>query len=709
MSVPSIAFYPPLAPGGLLRRPCERLPYPLEDGGCVLFSRGRHAIWQGARALGLGPGDVALVPAWHHGAEIEALRRAGIELAFYESGPLLEPDAAELDALLDERVRVLVLTHYLGFPQDAARWRAWCDERELLLFEDAAHASLARASGRPAGAYGDAAIWCLFKTFAVPDGAALRLRDAGPTPDGERASGAGLLARRHAQWLLQRAPGLARAAGRRRSNGGFELRAEVALGEPGSPPSAATVRLLARVCDERAAQRRRANYAVLLEELRDQVPPPFDRLPEGAVPLGLPMCAASKHALIERLSERGIDAVDFWSEPHPLLEADRFAQSAFRRESTVLLPVHQELRPADLERLVDAARTRVRRRGQLRVERAGSIDELRDEWDALAEDAANVFATPDWTSCWSRHFLRGRSLELLAFRSSSGRLVAVLPLYEPCARPLRILRVAGHGPGEDLGPVCAPADRVRVARALPQALERLGAQLVLAEQISREPGWSGLIGARVLRTEGSPVVRFGGLSWEQFLALRSRGLRKELRRQQARLERDHAARYRLGGGTPDELERDLDELFALHAARWRNGSRFLGHARFHRDFAGIARERGWLRLSFLEADGHAVAASYGFRYAGVEFDYQGGRDPSWTSASVGMLLVAHSIRSALEDGLREYRFLRGDEPYKYRFADRDPGLETFAIPCGPAGAAAAAAGAALPRQLAPVARRWLGP
>ena len=168
MTPPSISFYPPLAPGAHLARPLERLPYPLQDGCCSLFSRGRHAIWQAVHALALAPGDAVLAPAWHHGAEIEALRRAGLRVAFYEPGPLLEPDPGELDALLSPRVRMLFLTHYLGFPQAAARWRAWCDERGLLLFEDAAHACLASSGDQPAGAYGDAAIWCLFKSFGVP-------------------------------------------------------------------------------------------------------------------------------------------------------------------------------------------------------------------------------------------------------------------------------------------------------------------------------------------------------------------------------------------------------------------------------------------------------------------------------------------------------------------------------------------------------------
>jgi CelD/BcsL family acetyltransferase involved in cellulose biosynthesis len=423
----------------------------------------------------------------------------------------------------------------------------------------------------------------------------------------------------------------------------------------------------------------------------------------------LPIWCEDKRAHVRRLTERGIDAVDFWSVGHPLLPADRFARTARRRAAMVLLPVHQELRSDELERVADAARVRPRRSAALRVERAGSIDALHDEWAELAAAATNVFGTPEWTSCWCRHFLRGRALELLAFRSASGRLVAVLPLVSLCSRPLRIVRLAGYGPGEDLGPVCAPADRVRVARALPRALERVGAQLLLAEQVSREAGWSALSGVRVLRSDGSPVVRFGGESWDQFLRLRSRGLRKELRRQQSRLDRDHEARFRRGGTTPDALDRELDTLFALHAARRPEGSRFLRNAEFHREFAAIARDRGWLRLWFLEVDGRAVASSLGFRYAGVEFDYQGGRDPSWNGSSVGLVLLAHSIRCALEDGVREYRFLRGDEPYKYRFAEHDPGLETFAMARGPRGAVAAAAGAALGGQLKPLASRWLVP
>ncbi|MEA2483253.1 MAG: perosamine synthetase, partial [Thermoleophilaceae bacterium] len=78
----SIYFYPPLSPAVYLRSPAHDLPYPL--GECSLFARGRHAIRQAVHALGLRAGDRVLAPAWHHGAEIEALHRAGLQVDFYE-------------------------------------------------------------------------------------------------------------------------------------------------------------------------------------------------------------------------------------------------------------------------------------------------------------------------------------------------------------------------------------------------------------------------------------------------------------------------------------------------------------------------------------------------------------------------------------------------------------------------------------------------
>jgi dTDP-4-amino-4,6-dideoxygalactose transaminase len=706
MTIASIAFYPPLAPAAVGRRPAASLPYPLGEDDAVVVSRGRHAIWLAARALGLGPEAGVLAPAWHHGAEIEALRRRGAAITFYDLDDRLEPDADELDALLEPRTRALFITHYLGFAQDAARWRAWADERGLLLIEDAAHACLTRTGGEPVGSFGQAAIWCLFKSFAVPDGAALRIAGGAPTPAGAGTVGAAAAGRRQAQWILQRAPALAHALDTRSSaNGHYDHGAEIALGQA-CAPLATTSWLLPRVADATAAARRRANYALLLDELGEQVPPPFDRLPDGAVPLGFPIASAEKRATLRRLAERGIDGVDFWSQPHPLAADGRFPRAAPLRRSTVLLPVHQELRPSDLERIAAAARTRGAA-DTLRLEITDQIAELWTEWSQLAERSGNVFASPEWAEVWCRHFLGGRPLRLLAFRNAADRLVAVVPTYVFATRPLTVLRLVGHGPGDELGPVCDPADRPAVARALRRALPQLGADLLLAEHVSARHAWSAMTGGRPLRTESSPAIRLAGMDWPSFVGSRSRRLRKELRRVESKLAAGSPLHIRDPGPQPADLDAELTTLFELHDACWGERSTFLRDRAFHRDFARTAVERGWFRLVFLDAPKRPVAATYGFRYAGVESDYQGGRDPSWDSGSPGFMLLAWMIRAACEAGVREYRLLRGGHWYKHRFATDDAGVETFALGAGALGSAAATIAAHLPEAVADPLRRRL--
>ena len=192
--------------------------------------------------------------------------------------------------------------------------------------------------------------------------------------------------------------------------------------------------------------------------------------------------------------------------------------------------------------------------------------------------------------------------------------------------------------------------------------------------------------------ESSPTLSLES-GWEAYLAGRSSNLRQQVRRRERRLADRYVVRFRLASD-PNRLHDDLTQLLALHLARWGAGSAFTRWEAFHREFATVALERGWLRLWFLELDGRPAAAWYGFRFEGVESYYQAGRDPGRSDESVGFVLLAHSIREAAHDGVREYRFLRGGEPFKLRFADEDAGLETLALGRGAKGGIAAALAAA---------------
>jgi dTDP-4-amino-4,6-dideoxygalactose transaminase len=353
---PQLGVWPPL-PLNVYRRTAGALPYPLGEDNCRLYGLGRHALWHGVRRLGLGSGDGILVPAYHHGSEVEALTRAGLDCRFYEGSELLSPDEAELESLVGDRTRALLLIHYIGFPQDAARWRSWCDDHGIVLIEDAAQAFLATHDGRPVGSFGELSIFCLYKTFGVPDGgAAVGVAEDSNNDRQRRPVGVRGLARVHTSWLMTRSGRLSQV--RTRFERAYDPAEDFALGDPGSGPSRATLRLLPRIADSRAARARRENYANLLAELEELVPPPFATVQPGASPFLLPIRTSDKPGLLSWLRRQGIAALDFWSVPHPSLPTERFPRASSLRKSIVGLPVHQELRPRDLDRITTAVAAR---------------------------------------------------------------------------------------------------------------------------------------------------------------------------------------------------------------------------------------------------------------------------------------------------------------------------------------------------------------
>lgn len=354
---PRIDVWPPLPFTPYARRPLESLPFPLEEPGCRVFSRARQGLYEGVKALGLRPGDEILVPAYHHGSEVEALVQAGLACRFYDLGEDSIIDEEELESLLGPRVKGLHLTHYLGIPQDAARWRAWCDKRGLLLIEDAAQAWLGRHDdGKPVGSHGDLAIFCLYKTFGIPDGAAV-VSKVPPEPPREKSRPElGHVARGHASYLTQKWGWLAEVRRRKRTRPAeYDPEEDFALGDCGQPASAMASFLLPRATTKAQAARA-SNYAFLLEHLGRFTPEEFSRPSEGASPFAFPIQAEDKEGFLARLSRRGVVALNFWLVPHFGLPDEGFPRAKELRESVVGLPVHQELGRRELAWIVEAVR-----------------------------------------------------------------------------------------------------------------------------------------------------------------------------------------------------------------------------------------------------------------------------------------------------------------------------------------------------------------
>ena len=104
---------------------------------------------------------------------------------------------------------------------------------------------------------------------------------------------------------------------------------------------------------EAIVERRRRNYAHLLQRLRDISPPVFDGLPQGVCPLFYPLRTKNKAVVLQRLLEHGIEPVDFWSRTPTAIPEGAFPEVETLRRTILELPCHQDLELETVDWIAD--------------------------------------------------------------------------------------------------------------------------------------------------------------------------------------------------------------------------------------------------------------------------------------------------------------------------------------------------------------------
>jgi CelD/BcsL family acetyltransferase involved in cellulose biosynthesis len=303
------------------------------------------------------------------------------------------------------------------------------------------------------------------------------------------------------------------------------------------------------------------------------------------------------------------------------------------------------------------------------------------EWRALAVEAENPYALPDWNEAWCANFRRDRPHIVVCRRAADGALVGVVALVTRDSGRRRTLLLPGDSSADFFAPACLPADTAAVAAALvgelararhPYELWRLERCLGGSEWLDALLAAARSTGLTVLPWRAEPSLVAIDLDAGPTMSGRQR---RDVGRLRRRLEAEHTVVVRTSDG-PQEAVRDLGVLFRLHAARW-GADRFPPSLRaFHLDFAAIAAERGWLRLHTLEVDGQPAAMLYGWRLNTRTFAYSTAFDPAFARHAVGIVLLAAAVEHAALEGCERYDMLRGDGPHKQRFHLRRRTLES---------------------------------
>jgi CelD/BcsL family acetyltransferase involved in cellulose biosynthesis len=315
------------------------------------------------------------------------------------------------------------------------------------------------------------------------------------------------------------------------------------------------------------------------------------------------------------------------------------------------------------------------------VDSSPHLAELHDKWDSLlgSSDATSPFLTWEWLHSWWS-CLGGSSRLRICTVDAGARLAAVAPfrLTTGVAR-LPCLDLLGTGEAgsdyldivirrgfEDEGLdaierfVVSQNTALRLTHVAPSALANS-----LAIRLQRRH-W-----VQVTAPGGiCPYIPLAGQTWDSYLASVGASHRANVRRRLRALEQKFAVAFEQVGCDADRRAA-LERLTHYHAHRFdAQGTAFrtASLCAFHDEVTRRFLARGWLRMYILRLDGVPAAVMYGFLYNRTFYFYQHGFDDRYQQYSIGLVLMALSIRAAINEGAAEFDMLWGTEPYKFLWA-----------------------------------------
>ncbi|MDX1690581.1 MAG: GNAT family N-acetyltransferase [Acidimicrobiia bacterium] len=334
------------------------------------------------------------------------------------------------------------------------------------------------------------------------------------------------------------------------------------------------------------------------------------------------------------------------------------------------------------------------------LEIVDSFDGFGDEWDEVVASSthASVFVTRAWLSAWQETLGTGHRLLIVTARHPlDGRLLAAAPFAVERRRRLGIrhdaLVFAGSGiAAPDHLDVITRVGHEDLAHHLWRTVRRAGgwdladldglrAGSLLARAALRRSGDE----RHVVDVEPCPYASLPA-SWEEYEADLGKNLRQNLRRYARKMDRESGAPVTERMVTnPDEIGPTVARLAELHqAVRTAKGDAGSFHTPEFLDFATLAARRlfdaGRLRLHRLDVGDEAVAVIWCMRRGDRVAFYSTGYDHAWSKYGPGRRVMAAAIRSAIDEGAKEFDFLRGDESYKDAWTSRSRLNQRLIVP-----------------------------
>ncbi|MEO3744480.1 DegT/DnrJ/EryC1/StrS family aminotransferase [Plantactinospora sp. B5E13] len=307
---------------------------------CVAVNSGTSALQLTLMALGIGPGDEVVVPAFTFAATANAVRLVGAEPVFADIEPHsfnLDPDA--VSAAITARTVAIMPVHLYGHPAAMDRLMPIAQRHGLAVVEDACQAHGAALGGQPVGAFGNAGTFSFYptKNMHALEGGMISTAD----------------------------PAFARTLRLLRNQGMEQRYANEIVGANMrmTDVAAAIGRVQLRQLPEWTEQRR-ANAKFLDARLAGVVTPPVADAARHVYHQYTVRVPGDRDAVQQELLARGVGSAVYYPTPihrlKPYLGEDgqpgpwELPETERAAREVLSLPIHPSLTPAELERIVEA-------------------------------------------------------------------------------------------------------------------------------------------------------------------------------------------------------------------------------------------------------------------------------------------------------------------------------------------------------------------
>jgi CelD/BcsL family acetyltransferase involved in cellulose biosynthesis len=340
------------------------------------------------------------------------------------------------------------------------------------------------------------------------------------------------------------------------------------------------------------------------------------------------------------------------------------------------------------------------------IRSAAEFKALRTNWDNLflRAKSKSIFLTWEWLFTWWCHFGNAKELALITVWNLTNQLVGIAPFYQqetghfPRIKSLHFL--GNNSVASDF------MDFLIIKDDIPQIFEEIGRFLTEIDwdylELNDLTTASGTFDFIIewcqrnrffynkIHDEICPFIQLNQ-NYEAFLSGLGKRTRRNIRNFERRLEKDFRVKFNSWQEkiSPSDLVKATFQLHALRQDNKKQYSPFLEPEiqSFHREAIDRLTQKSAIIFHFLTSDEKIVGILYLFDDQDKFYLYQGGYDPRFipSSLNITQVMIAQTIKLAIEKGRKSYQLLRGQNDLKMSFSDQFLTNSTLIISRTPAG------------------------